>query len=250
MCVFASLTVSLSRAISCRISVIASSALPLQQITKSSAYDTIFAPSFLSRCFFFQPSTNRRIYKLASNGEATPLTQKITSSLSAGFRPGGSLRGLILDARSITLMSHGAIHASAKGAKAKRSLSAAGAADEHGGSGHVARARGGNFTAPCLSLPRSRRQTETTRSDRRTGAADYFQASRQCDSCPAQLCREARSDLERGCGARHHGVRGACSPSCLGDAARAMFVSNTPSIVCSPPSSSKSTKSSYPIVCG
>src|SRR6516162_11128101 len=34
---------------------------------------------------FFHPSTNRRIYRFASSGESTPLTQKVISGRGATF---------------------------------------------------------------------------------------------------------------------------------------------------------------------
>src|SRR6516162_4305461 len=103
---------------------------------------------------FFHPSTNRRIYRFASSGEITPLTQKITSSLSDVFRAGESSRCLICDAKSIIHMSHGAIHASAEGAKVERSLPVTGASDEYGRGGGDIVTRGRNFTTSCLSLSR------------------------------------------------------------------------------------------------
>ena len=182
-------------------------------------------------------------------GSVTPLTQKITSSLSGRFLAGASSRWLILDARSIILMSHGAIHTSAKGAKAERRVSSDRASDECGrGCGDIG-ARGSDFIASRLSLSRSSRPPQATGGDRRAGATHHLQDLRQCHWRVARVCRRARFDVERGRHSRHHGVREACSPTCVSGMARAISVSNTPSIVCSPPNSNKSTSCSFPTAC-
>jgi hypothetical protein len=180
----------------------------------------------------------------------TPRTQKRTSSLSARFRDGARRASLIIDTRSIILMSHGAIHAGAESAKAERRLSLAGASDEHGGSCRLALARGGDITTSCIPLPQNRRKTETTCCDWRTCAAHYLQDSRRRDPRASRIYRDSRSDIERGCDARHHAVRGTCPKTCLGGVPRVIFVLNTPSIVCSPPNSSKFTSSWFPTVRG
>lgn len=147
-------------------------------------------------------------------------------------------------------MSHGAIHASAEGAKVERSLSTSFAADEHGGGcGHVVQ-RGSDFPAPRLSLSRASCATLTTCRSRRADAAHHLQDFRQCHSRAARVCRRQPAHVERSCDSCHYGVRGARSPSWLVGATRVMSVSNILSIVCSLPSSSRSTTSSFPIVCG
>ena len=182
-------------------------------------------------------------------GSITPLTQKTTSSLSAGLRGGGSCRCLILDANSITLMSHGAIHASTEGKTIERGLSVNRASDEPvGGSRHIV-ARERDFIASCLSLSRASRTARATAQGRRACAADHLQNPRQRDSRLAHVCRRQRPHLERGCDARHRGVGGARATRWLSGCASAGSVSNTPSIDYSPPSSSRSTRYSFPIAC-
>jgi len=146
-------------------------------------------------------------------------------------------------------MSHGAIHTSAKGAKAERRVSSDRASDECGrGCGDIG-ARGSDFIASRLSLSRSSRPPQATGGDRRAGATHHLQDLRQCHWRVARVCRRPRFDVERGRHSRHHGVREACSPTCVSGMARAISVSNTPSIVCSPPNSNKSTSCSFPTAC-
>ena len=182
-------------------------------------------------------------------GLVTPLTQKTTSSLNAGLRGGGSCGCLILDANSTTLMSHGAIYASTEGETIERGLSITRASDEPGGGSRQIVGRERDFIAPCLSLSRGSRTARATAQGRRACAADHLQNPGKRDSCIAHVCRRQRPDLERGCDARHQGVRGASTPRWLSGCASARSVSNTPSIDCSPPSSSRSTKFSFPIAC-
>src|SRR5271166_4956400 len=193
-------------------------------------------------------STSLR-YRLLRTGEITLRTQRITSSLSAGFRGGVRAGSLILDAKNIILVSHGAIHASAKGDASECGLSTTGASDEHGGRSRHAVARGSDLTAARISLSRSGGATGATRCGCRADAAHHLQNSWQRDSRTAYLCRDPRSDIERGGDTRHHTVCEACPSPCLGGVFRQMFVLSTPSIVCSLPSSSKSTRSAFPIVC-
>jgi len=147
-------------------------------------------------------------------------------------------------------MSHGEIHAGAKGENPERGISTSLAATEHSRIGGGVVARGFDFTAPGISV------SGTSRSARRTGrggracAANHVQNSRRCYSHPAYVCRGQRSDLERGFDARHHGVRGACFAAWVSGAARPTFVSNTPSIDCSPPSSNESMRFLCPTVYG
>ena len=100
-----------------------------------------------------------------------------------------------------------------------------------------------------ISVSRASRSARTTGRGGRACAADHIQNSRQCHSHPAYVCRGQRVDLERGFDARHHGIRGACFAAWVGGVARPTFVSNTPSIDCSLPSSNESTRFSCPIVC-
>ncbi|MGH7594364.1 MAG: reverse transcriptase domain-containing protein, partial [Gemmatimonadales bacterium] len=180
----------------------------------------------------------------------TPLTQKVTFSLSEGFRGSERVRSLICDARSIILMSHGEIHAGAKGDHPERGISTSLAKNGHSRIGGSARARELDFTASSISLSRASRSTRTT--DRGGGAcaADHLQNSWQRYSCAADLRRGQQADIERGFDARHHGVRGARLSAWVSGVARPMFVSNMPSTVCSPPNSSASMRFSFPIGCG
>jgi hypothetical protein len=180
----------------------------------------------------------------------TPLTQKITFSLSAVFPAGEAERSLICDAKSIILMSHGEIHAGAKGENPERGISTSLASTEHSRIGGGAVAREFDFTAPGISISRTSGSPRTTGRGGRARAADYVQNSRRCHSHPAYVCRSQRSDLERGIDTRHHGVRGACFSAWVSGVARPTFVSNTPSIDCSPPSSNESMRFSFPTVCG
>src|SRR5271156_1874654 len=147
-------------------------------------------------------------------------------------------------------MSHGEIHAGAKGENPERGISTSLAATEHSRIGGGVVARRFDFTAPGISV------SGTSRSARRTGrggracAANHVQNSRRCYSHPAYVCRGQRSDLERGFDARHHGIRGACFAAWVGGVARPTFVSNTPSIDCSPPSSNESMRFLCPTVYG
>ena len=183
-------------------------------------------------------------------GVITPLTQKITFSSSTLFPAGEADRSLICDARNIILMSHGEIHAGAKGENPERGISTSLAASEHSRIGGGAIAREFDFTAPGISVSRTSRSAGRTGRGERACAAGHVQNSRRCYSHPAYVCRSQRSDLERGFDARHHGVRGACFSAWVSGVARPTFVSNMPSIVCSPPSSNESMKSSFPTVYG
>ena len=146
-------------------------------------------------------------------------------------------------------MSHGAIHTSAKGAKAKRRVSPDRASDECGRGRSDIGARGSDFIASCLSLSRSSRPAQATGGDRRAGTTHYVQDLRKRHWRVARVCRRPRFDVERGRYSRDHGVREACAPTCVGGMARAISVSNTPSIVCSPRNSNKSTSCSFLIAC-
>jgi retron-type reverse transcriptase len=179
----------------------------------------------------------------------TPFTQKITSSLNGEWRAGETCRCLILDANSITFMAHGAIHAGAEGETIERGLSVTLASDESGGGGRHGVAGERDFIAPCLSLSRASGTARATAQGRRACAADHLQNPWQGDSCLTPVCRRQRPHLERGGDARHRGVRGARATRWLSSGIRARSVSNTPSIDYSPPSSSRSTRYSFPIAC-
>ena len=176
-------------------------------------------------------------------GVSTPLTQKRTSSLSAGLPGGGASRWLILDVKSITLMSHGAIHASAEGAKVECGLSTSLARDGHGGSGRHVGAGARDFTTPCISVSRGSRSAQTTSADCRAFCSHHIQDFRRRHPRTARLCCCERADIERGRRTRHYGLRVACATAWLSGCASAMFVSNTPSIVYSPASSNRSMSS-------
>ena len=182
-------------------------------------------------------------------GPITPLTQKITSSLSGEFRAGASSRWLICDAKSIIVMSHGAIHAGAEGATSERSISTSGTSHEpcRGSRGVVE--RGSDLTASCIPLSRGSRATRATGCHCRAHTAHHLQDLRQCHRRVARVCRRPRSDIERGRDMRHHRTSEARTPACVSGTARVKLLSNTLSIVCSPPSSSRFTSYSFPIVC-
>ena len=147
-------------------------------------------------------------------------------------------------------MSHGEIHAGAKGENPERGISTSLAATEYSRIGSGAGAREFDFNAPSISISRTSRSPRTTGRGGRACAADHVQNSRRCYSHPACVCRGQRSDLERGIDTRHHGVRGACFAAWVSGVARPTFVSNTPSIDCSPPSSNESMRFSFPTACG
>ena len=183
-------------------------------------------------------------------GPITPWTQKRTSTLSAGSPGGGASRWLTLDVKSIILMSHGAIHASAKGAKVERGLSATFRGDERGGGGRDAGARTRDLTASRISISRASRTSQAAYRSFRASTSHYVQDLRRRHPRAARVCGEQQLDAERGCNTRHHGVRGACAPTWLRDCANAVSASNTPSIGSSPSSSNRSTSFSSPIMCG
>jgi len=147
-------------------------------------------------------------------------------------------------------MSHGEIHAGAKGENPERGISASLAANEHspGGGGAVAPAC--DFTASSLSLPRASRPARWASHGGRARVADYLQNSRQRHPHAARVCRSQRSSLERGCDTRHYAVRGACFSAWLSGVARPRFVLHTPSTVCLAPNCSGSMTFSFPIVYG
>ena len=183
-------------------------------------------------------------------GPITPWTQKRTSTLSAGSPGGGASRWLTLDVKSIILTSHGAIHASAKGAEVERGLSTTLTGDERGGGGRDAGARTRDLTASRISISRGSRTTQAAYRGCRASTSHYVQDLRHRHPRAARVCGGHQLDAERGCNTRHHGVRGACAPTWLRDCANAVSASNTPSIVSSPSSSNRSTSFSSPIMCG
>ena len=161
----------------------------------------------------------------------TPWTQKRTSSLSVGLPAGVASRWLILDVKSITLMSHGAIHASAEGAKVECGLSTSLARDRHCGSGLDVGTRARDLTAPCISVSRGSCSAQTTFADCSACCSYHIQDFRRRHSRTACVCHCQRADIERGCHTRHLGLHVACTTTWLSDCASVMFVSNIPSIV-------------------
>ena len=195
-------------------------------------------------------TVERTVAGTPQGGVITPWTQKRTSTLSAGSSGGGASRWLTLDVKSIILMSHGAIHASAKGAKVERGLSITLRGDERGGGGRDAGARTRDLTASRISISRGSRTTQAAYRGCRASTSHYVQDLRCRHTRAARVCGGHQLDAERGCNTRHHGVRGACAPTWLRDCANAVSASNTPSIVSSPSSSNRSTSFSSPIMCG
>ena len=159
-------------------------------------------------------------------------------------------RWLILDVKNIILTSHGAIHASAKGAKVECSLSTTLARDRHGGSGRDFGARARDFTPPCISVSRGSQPAQTTSRDCRALCSNHIQNLRRRYPCFARVCCCEQPDIERGRNTRHHRLRVACATAWLSGCASAMFVSNMPSIVCSPASSNRSMRFSSMTACG
>ena len=180
----------------------------------------------------------------------TPWTQKRTSTLNAGSPGGGASRWLTLDVKSIILMSHGAIHASAKGAKVERGLSTTLRGDERGGGGRDAGARTRDLSASRISISRGSRTTQAACRSCRASTSHYVQDLRCRHPRAARVCGGHQLDAERGCNTRHHGVRDACAPTWLRDCANAVSASNTPSIVSSTSSSNRSTSFSSRIMRG
>src|SRR6266852_3215016 len=70
---------------------------------------------------FFHPSTNRRMYKLLSNGLITPLTQKVTSNLN-GWSPAGGevLQYLTCVLRGNMFMTDDSVDQSGQGSAVER----------------------------------------------------------------------------------------------------------------------------------
>src|SRR5262249_40930594 len=155
----------------------------------------------------------------------TPWTQKRTSNLSAGLPGGGVRPWLILDVKSIILMSHGAIHASAEGAKVERGLSTSLGRDGHGGSGRDVGTRARDFTTPRISVSRGSRPAQTTFADGRTFCSHYIQDFQRRHPRTARICRLEQADIERGCHTRHHGLLVACATTWLSGCASEIFVS-------------------------
>jgi hypothetical protein len=147
-------------------------------------------------------------------------------------------------------MSHGEIHAGAKGENPERGISTSLATDEPSRIGGSAGARELNFTAPSISLSRASRSARATGHGGRGCTADHLQNSRQRHSYAAYVRCGQQADTERSSDARHHGVCGARFSAWVSGVARPIFVSNTHSTVCSPPSSNESMRSWFPIVCG
>ncbi len=193
--------------------------------------------------------TPRSTQGTPQGGVITPRTQKITSSLNAGLRGGGGSRSLILDVNGSMVMSHGAIHADAKGDTSERSIRIACAGNEHGGSGRYFITRRGDLRPPGLSVPSASPPARTSRRGCGADPADHVEDFRQRYSRTARVCRRQRTDIERGGDTRHHALSGACPPAWLSGFASAMCVCNTASIVCSPSNSSRSTSALFPIVC-
>ena len=183
-------------------------------------------------------------------GVITPWTQKRTSTLSAGSPGGGASRWLTLDVKSIILMSHGAIHASAKGAKVERGLSTTLTGDERGGGGRDAGARARDLTASRISVSRRSRSARAASRGRRASPSRHLQDLCRRHPRVARVCRRERLDVERGRNTRRHGVPGACAQTWLRGCASAVSVSSTPSIASSPSSSNRSTSFWSPTMCG
>src|SRR6267154_2968926 len=144
---------------------------------------------------FFHPSTNRRMYKLLSNGLITPLTQKVTSNLNGWSQAGGRvLQCLTCVLRGNMFMTDGsfdqsgqssAVEHRSRPARAPYRVARGGAAFVTG----VRPVRASSIPVPGGSLP----PRPAGRSHGGYGA-DHAQASAEHSTSVAEVCEKQWSD--------------------------------------------------------
>jgi hypothetical protein len=150
--------------------------------------------------------------------------------------------------KSNMFMSHDALYRCTKGRTIERGPPLAGERHRAGRRRHGSVRRFWIVATASISLPRRGGGDRPFRPHYRARCSNHSEDSGQRRARSAQLFRSERTDTWRNCCACHFEVPQGNAPAWLRGAREriARSVSTTPLIVCSPRSSSKSTRSSFP----